>query len=294
MDILLITHDPDLKEYRNRALVEKLEQAGVAVRALAPASLTFHWTRRQMVLMDRRGTTVEPRLVVNGLFRNEGEGIEVVQALEYMNYPVVNKAGGWLAAKMKPLTTIRLAQAGIPHPPTLFTLRNRSGLHRYARQQLGLPVVLKPWQGALGIGVARYRTAKGLRKRLQNYKRPVYLQRYVRHPGRDIRVLVIGDQVPAAAYRIAPKGSWKTNVYLGGTPAKCEVTPALAHLALGAARAIGLDIAGVDIIESQDRLLVIEVNAWPNYYPSDPGLRVDVARLLTAYLVRRLQKGAAG
>src|SRR5690606_30756741 len=75
MDILLITHDPDLKEYRNRALVERLEQAGVSIKALAPAALTFHWTRRQMVLLDRRGDPVEPRLVVNGLFRNEGEGI---------------------------------------------------------------------------------------------------------------------------------------------------------------------------------------------------------------------------
>lgn len=241
-----------------------------------------------MLALDRQGNKLQPKLVVNGLFKNQGQGIETVKAFEYLSYPVVNRAQSWLAAKVKALTTAKLAQAGVPHPPTIFTLQNRPGLHLYTRRRLGLPVVLKPWQGAQGVGVTRYRTLKGLRNRLKKINQPIYLQRFVRHPGRDIRVMVMGNRVPVAVYRVARRGRWKTNVYQGAKPVKCEITPPLAHLALAATQAVGLDIAGVDVVEYKDRLYVLEVNAWPNYDRYIPKLKVDIAQRLAKYLIQRL------
>jgi [lysine-biosynthesis-protein LysW]---L-2-aminoadipate ligase len=88
----------------------------------------------------------------------------------------------------------------------------------------------------------------------------IYLQAYVEKPGRDIRVVVVGDKAVGAIYRSA-KG-WRTNVAQGATTTICDLHGELADIAIRAARSVGADIAGVDVVEDTDgRLLVLEVNS---------------------------------
>src|SRR5690606_1155636 len=122
---------------------------------------------------------------------------------------------------------------------------------------------------------------------------PVYLQRFVPNPGRDIRVMVVGGEAIGATYRLARRGRWKTNITAGGIPAPCPVTPELAAIALAATASVGLDIAGVDVIEGPQGYQILEINAWPNYERFDQVAGVDVADRIAQLLIARAQKAAA-
>lgn len=293
LEIALITHDPDLKEQRNRKLVNALAERGVSVRVLAPGRETVCISGSGTAFIDGSGRELNPDLVVNGLYRNSGWGLDLVRAFELAGYPVVNRAEAWYRAKMKHVASAALAAAGVPQPPVVFSHGVPAPLWRRARR-LGRRVVLKPWNSALGEGSARYPQAQITRERLGRWRRrhgSVYAQAYVPNPGRDIRVVVVGSEALGASYRYARRGMWKTNVAAGGRPAYCRLTEPLRRLALAATRAVGLDVAGVDIIEGAERLQVLELNAWPNYHGYDQIARVDVAGYLADYLIERARRG---
>lgn len=149
--------------------------------------------------------------------------------------------------------------------------------------------------GSLGRGLVRYRNGRLLTQRLREWRKKkhyIHVQAYIRNPGRDIRAVVIGNQVVGATYRIAPPGSWRTNVAAGGTPKNCPVTPQLRDISIRATKALGLDIAGVDLIEGVNGLQVLELNAWPNYERYDATVGIDVADVLAQYILYRLQRAA--
>jgi len=289
VEIALVTHDVNVVQQRNRKLVDALVQRGVVVRVLAPGRETVRIRGGDIALIDAAGRVVEPDLVVNALYRNSGWGLDLVRTIELAGYPVVNRAEAWHRAKMKPLTGVALAAAGVPQPAAVFSHGLPRGLGLRVRG-LGRRIVLKPPNSALGQGSLRYRRSAITRRRLRLWRRKhgsVYAQAYVANPGRDIRVVVVGTETLGATYRYARRGMWKTSVAAGGRPAYCRVTEPLRRLALAATRAVGLDVAGVDIIEGPTQLQVLELNAWPNYHIYDRVARVDVAGRLADYLVNR-------
>lgn len=289
MQIVLITHDPDLSEYRNEQLVRRLRKRGVDVRILAPGQEIVRLKGGRITVLDARGRELNPDLVVNGLFLNTGRGLDLVRVFEAAGHNVVNRADPWYYAKMKHLAGAILSAAGIPHPSTVFSHGAPRGLRRQVRR-LGRRVVFKPWDSALGTGSVRYRRERIFRATLRRWLRrhqSVYAQAFVRNPGRDIRALVVGGDVLGATYRYAPRGKWKTNVAAGGRPANCRVTEPIRQLSLAATRALGLDIAGVDLIEGPDGLQILELNAWPNYRRYDETVGIDVADRLAQYLQNR-------
>jgi tetrahydromethanopterin:alpha-L-glutamate ligase len=92
----------------------------------------------------------------------------------------------------------------------------------------------------------------------------LYLQQFVPNPGRDIRVFVVGEEALGAIYRISQGDSFVSNLSQGGRALKCELTEAMRALAVNAAKAVGADFAGVDLIEGEEGLFVLEVNATPS------------------------------
>ncbi|HET9594761.1 MAG TPA: RimK family alpha-L-glutamate ligase, partial [Anaeromyxobacteraceae bacterium] len=93
----------------------------------------------------------------------------------------------------------------------------------------------------------------------------VYLQRWVPHAGRDARLFVVGDRVAGAMERIAPHGEWRTNVERGARVRPLRPSEALAAMAVQAAKALGLDWAGVDVVSGPDGPTVLEVNGNPSW-----------------------------
>jgi ribosomal protein S6--L-glutamate ligase len=178
----------------------------------------------------------------------------------------------------KYLTNVRLARAGLPTPPTHVSQRAADAL--IAFNQLGGDVVLKPVFGSEGRGMARLtdvETAWRTFHVLERTGQVIYQQRFVRHPGWDLRAFVIGGRV-IAAMRRRSHGDWRTNVAQGGTAERAELSPAEEKLAIRAAEAVGCPIAGVDLLPGPGgELYVIEVNAVPGWRALAPVAGVDIA-----------------
>ena len=165
----------------------------------------------------------------------------------------------------KLLTTEKLRGAGLPVPETRVAFSVEQAVE--IAGELGFPCVLKPLMGSWGRLVTRIDEESA--ERVINERVSMgpqhsvfYLQEYVR--GRDIRCLVVGDEVIGAMYREGTR-DWRNNVALGGEVRECELTKEIEELALSAARAVGGEIVGVDLFECDCGLLVNEVNHRPEF-----------------------------
>ena len=186
----------------------------------------------------------------------------------------------------KYLTSTRLAAAGLPTPPTHVSQSADAALEGFER--LGGDVVVKPLFGAEGRGMVRLsdrETAWRTFHALDRTGQVIYQQRFVRHPGWDLRAFVVGGRVLAGMRRTA-RGDWRTNVAQGGTAEEVALSDTAASLAVRAAAAVGCPVAGVDLLPGPDGALsVIEVNAVPGWRAlaavTGRDVAADVVRFLT-------------
>ena len=114
-----------------------------------------------------------------------------------------------------------------------------------------------------------------------------YLEEFVKRPPRDIRAIMVGDNVVAAIYRNSGNGSWKTNMALGGHAEPCKVTNELEEICIKAKNAVQGQIVGVDLMESEDRGLVVhEVNNTTEYKNTVRVCEVDIPSLMIDYALK--------
>jgi ribosomal protein S6--L-glutamate ligase len=195
--------------------------------------------------------------------------LPLVRACEVGGIPTVNSFQALFLGRNKLLSYAVLSENNIPIPRTV-SLSEISGIDEaFITEILGEPpYVVKLIQGRKGIGVVRLDSLTSLRSQLDLLRelgQECIIQECIRLPVvRDIRVLVVGGCAIAALTRtVSTPHEFRSNLAVGGSAQKWELTPAVTHLAEGAAKALGLDIAGVDILESSDGPLVIEVNLSP-------------------------------
>ncbi|MEO7336172.1 MAG: RimK family alpha-L-glutamate ligase [Caldimonas sp.] len=213
------------------------------------------------------------RGIAGGTFEQVTRRLGVLHALRDLGVPVYNDARAIERSVDKSMTSLLLHQARIPTPPT-WTTESHAQAQRVAVREgaAGHSLVLKPLFGSQGHGLQRVADVDGehcpVPDLQSTYGAVAYLQRFVPprdEPGFDWRVLVVGGRAVTAMRRVSTH--WVHNVAQG---ARCEpeaVTPALAGLAEAAARTLGMDYAGVDLIPSSEgaSIQVIEVNgvaAW--------------------------------
>ena len=181
----------------------------------------------------------------------------------------------------KLLTSLALAQRGVPTPRTKLAFTPRAALE--AIEQMGYPVVLKPLNGSWGRLLAKINDRDAAETILEHkhtlggHRHSIfYIQEYIEKPGRDIRSFVVGDKVVAAIYRHAQH--WITNTARGGEASACPITPEVERISRAAAEAVGGGVLAVDILEAPDgRLLVSEVNHTPKFRNSIAPTGVDIA-----------------
>lgn len=187
----------------------------------------------------------------------------------------------------KYLTTARLARAGIATPPTAVCQKSDDAMLAFA--ELGGDVVLKPLFGAEGRGMCRITDAETMWRTarvLEQTGQVIYLQRFVRHPGWDLRAFALGGRVIASMRRTAGD-DWRTNVAQGGTAERITLSAEEQRLAVRAAEAVGCPVAGVDLLPGPDgELFVIEVNAVPGWKALAPTCGIDVAKEVVRFLTR--------
>ncbi len=201
--------------------------------------------------------------------------------------PVWNPPRAVEAAVDKYLTLALLDQAGLPVPPTWTGQTANEALAAF--EELGRDVVVKPLFGSEGRGLVRVSDRELAWRTLHALERlgaVLYLQQTIRHPGHDLRVFVLRGQVLGAMRRFAPAGEWRTNVALGGRAQPAEIDLEVKNLALGAAKALGAEVAGVDLVEDLDRglLTILEVNAVPGWRALSRVTGIDVAAAVLAGL----------
>jgi ribosomal protein S6--L-glutamate ligase len=211
--------------------------------------------------------------------------MDVLHGLQVRGIQVLNPPRALEVCVDKYLASARLADAGLPTPPTAVCQDAESAFEAFG--QLGGDVVVKPLFGSEGRGMVRVDSpdlAWRVFRAIERMQSILYVQQFVAHPGWDLRVFVLGGRVLASMRRHVRDG-WRTNVAQGGRAEAISVTAEETRRALAAAEAVGAVAAGVDLLpRPEGGYHVLEVNAVPGWRALAPATSVDVARAMLQYL----------
>ncbi len=217
-------------------------------------------------------------------------GLYATQILNAWGIPTVNMAHVAATCGDKLVTSAALARAGIPQPRLKVAFSPAAALQ--AIEEMGYPVVLKPVVGSWGRLLSKINDRDAAEAVLEHkdtlgsYQHSVfYIQEYVKKPGRDIRAMVVGDQVVCAIYRSSQH--WITNTARGGQGEVCPVTPELNDICVSTAKAVGGGVLAVDVLEDPNRgYLINEVNHTMEFHTLAPTTGVDVAGLIVDFTLK--------
>ncbi|MDH3856040.1 MAG: lysine biosynthesis protein LysX [Nitrosopumilus sp.] len=192
-------------------------------------------------------------------------GLHFTASLEFMDIPVLNKFEVANICGNKMFMTLLLKKNNIPTPKTYFSFSSQSAAENL--EKVGFPLVIKPVIGSWGRGVMPLKDKDTMEAVFEirditdsPHDRIYYLQELIKRPPRDIRVITVGDEPIAAMYRKS-SGGFKTNIALGADPELCEITKEMEDMAVKASKAMGGGILGIDMMEDDERGLVVhEVN----------------------------------
>lgn len=244
-------------------------------------------------LSDREATfPLEPNGFAVDLVLNRSishtHSLYALRFFEHYGVPTVNAYGVVALCGDKVLTSLRLQEAGIPTPRTVVALTPEAALK--ALDEVGYPAVLKPPVGSWGRLMAKVDDPEEAAQIIEHKSALgsslhsiFYVQEYIPKPERDIRALVVGDELVAAMYRRSPE--WRTNAARGATGESLAPTPELTELVLRAARAVGGGVLAVDLMEAPTGLVVHEVNHTPEFKVLAGTTRVDIAGRIVDYVV---------
>jgi ribosomal protein S6--L-glutamate ligase len=214
-------------------------------------------------------------------------GTAVVRQFEQMDVYTPNTANGISNSRDKLRAIQILSRHNIGMPATTFA-RSRADVLPAIERVGGAPVVIKLLEGTQGIGVILApdtKVAEAIIETLQSTKQNVLIQRFVAESkGRDIRALVVGDRVVAAMRRVAQGEEFRSNVHRGGIVESIELDPAFEEAAVRSAQIMGLRVAGVDMLESDDGPSVMEVNSSPGLEGIETATKLDVAGAIIDYI----------
>ena len=156
----------------------------------------------------------------------------------------------------------------------------------------GAPLVIKLLEGTQGIGVVLAETKKAAESVIEAFmglKTNILVQEFVKEAdGADIRCLVVGDKVVAAMKRQAQPGEFRSNLHRGGTASVVRITPAERATAVQAAKVMGLNVAGVDLLRSSSGPKVMEVNSSPGLEGIEASTGKDVAGMIIKFIEKQI------
>jgi len=217
----------------------------------------------------------------------------ITYCLELCGYNVINSSRIGEICGNKLLTSMILKKNDIPTPKSYFSFNSDSAYNFISTIDLEQnPLVFKPVIGSWGRGVFPVRTkeiGKIIIEMRQESTSPFssifYFQELIHRPPRDIRCIVVGEKLIAAVYRYSSDDEWRTNVAKGGKAELIEVTSELEELALKAARAVGTGVLGIDMMEDQNRgLLVHEINNTVEFRGASLATGIDIADMIIEYV----------
>jgi RimK family alpha-L-glutamate ligase len=229
------------------------------------------------------------RIIPNGSLEQIIYRVDALHWLEDRGVRVMNPPRAIERCVDKFYTSALLAEAGLATPETVVCERVDDAMDAVRQMQ---DVIIKPLFGSMGHGMVRVsdlETAFRVVRALEMTRAVFYVQRVIDHDGRDVRAFIVGDRVVAAMERRARDGGWRTNISLGGEASGIDLSPAMTEQALRAARAVGAEYAGVDLLTARDgTTYVLEVNGIPGWSGVQTTTSVDVADAIVGHLIARV------
>jgi ribosomal protein S6--L-glutamate ligase len=289
LKITIISQGPKL--YSTKRLVEAAKARGHKVEIINPLKCFMninsvdnevHYNKRIL-----KADAVIPRIAASCTFY----GTAVVRQFEMSGVHALNGSLAIVRARDKLRAHQILSRKKLGMPMTVFA-HSTSNTEDLIKVAGGAPLVIKLLEGAQGKGVILAETKKAAESVIDAFRgldAHFLIQEFIKEAGgSDIRCFVIGDKVVASMLRTAADGDFRSNLHSGGHGEKIRITPEERRTAIAAAKAIGLDVAGVDIIRSNRGPLVLEVNSSPGLEGIERTSGKDIAGLMIQHLEKTI------
>ncbi len=262
-----------------KALVEAIKKRGVELEAINSSDMIIELDNK----LDIADTILQRSV---SYFRS----VHLTAILEGKGKRVINSLFTSIHAGNKLFTHILLTNANIPTPKAVVAFTHENAIKGI--EKIGYPVVLKPTIGSWGRLIALINDKNAAdaiiedREHMFPLYQIYYIEEFIKRPPRDIRAIVIGEEVVAAIYRYAGLNQWKTNMALGGKAEVCKVTKEMEDLCIKASKILQGDIVGIDLMESEEKgLLVHEVNNTTEFKNVAKVTGIDIAGKMIDYIL---------
>ena len=286
MKLAILSRNTNL--YSTSRLREAAEARGHEVRVIdylrCYMNITAH--RPSVVLQGIELTDLDaviPRIGASHTFY----GTAVVRQFEMMGIFTANESQAISRARDKLRALQLLARNGIGLPVTGFA-HSTKDINGLLDTVGGPPVVVKLTEGTQGMGIVLAETRKAAESVISAFRQldaNILVQEFIREAGgADIRAFVVGNRVVASMRRQSAPGEFRSNLHRGGTADRIRLTPEERAVAVRAARTMGLDVCGVDLVRSKHGPLVLEVNSSPGLEGIEGTTGVDVARRIVEWI----------
>lgn len=283
------------KLYSHQRLVEAAEDRGHTIDVIDTLRVYINVTSHRPE-MHYRGRRLEgydaviPRIGASVTFF----GTAVLRQFEVMNVYPLNESVAIARSRDKLRSLQLLARRGIGLPVTVFA-HATSQADDLLEMIGGAPVVIKLLEGTQGMGVVLGETPAAARSMIEAFgglKANILVQEFVKEAGgSDIRCLVIGDKVVASMMRKGASGDFRSNLHRGGTASQIKITPEERSTAIRAAKIMGLNVCGVDLLRSNHGPVVMEVNSSPGLEGVEKATGIDVAGQVISFLEKNARPG---
>jgi ribosomal protein S6--L-glutamate ligase len=223
-------------------------------------------------------------------------GLAVVKQFESMGTRAINTAEAIAQSRDKFRALQLLNAEGVRVPKTILTRSPRS-LKSIPKSCGGMPVILKLLKGTQGVGVMLLHTQASFQsvvETLWEFGEDVFLQEFLKESaGRDYRAFVVGNQVVAGMLRTAAEGEFRSNIHRGGEGTLVRLPASYRRAAIRAAQVMGLEVAGVDLMESRVGPVVIEVNSSPGFEGIEKATGLNIAGTIVSHMLKLARRRRA-
>ena len=296
MKIAILSRKASL--YSTSRLVEAAKARDHEVRVVNPLRCYMNITSHRPSIHYDGGPlegfdAVIPRIGASVTFY----GCSVVRQFEMMGVYPLNESVAITRSRDKLRSLQLLARKGIGLPVTGFA-HSPNDIHDVIKMVGGAPLVIKLLEGTQGIGVVLAETEKAAESVIEAFlglKANILVQEFIGEAGgSDIRCFVIGEKVVAAMKRTGKEGDFRSNLHRGGSAELIRITPEERSTAVRAAKVMGLNVAGVDILRSNHGPVVMEVNSSPGLEGIEQTTNRDVATMIIQFLEKNARPHRTG
>ncbi len=293
MKIAVLSRNPKL--FSTRRLMEEIQKAGHEAMVVdhSLCDLIIEQEGPSIIYKGQRlqgVAAIIPRIGASVTFY----GTAVVRQFELMGSFSAVTSQAIVRSRDKLRSLQILSKNGLGMPKTAFTNFSKGGEKQLIEQVGGAPVIIKLLEGTQGLGVVLAETKKAAQSVVEAFhglKARIIVQEYIKEAkGADIRAFVVNGKVVGAMKRQGAEGEFRSNLHRGGVATVIKLSRAEKQAAINAARALGLDVAGVDMLQSARGPLVLEVNSSPGLEGIEGATGVNVAAEIIRFVVESVVK----